>query len=41
MSGALVFGTLAVWLAYRWIGELAALSVREATQAALSPTTKP
>ncbi len=41
MSGGLVFGVLAVWLAYRWINELAAVSVREATQARASPTTKP
>jgi Na+-driven multidrug efflux pump len=33
MLGALVFGTLAVWLAYRWIGELEARRARDdATQ---------
>jgi len=29
MLGALVFGTLAVWLAYRWIGELEARQIRD------------
>ena len=47
MTGGLVFGVLAVWLAYRWVAKLAAaglragMSVKEATSGAAGATTKP